>query len=160
MQTAKDALSAMGLNLDDVLEMDSALRTRPSVRDGRICICGHGVSKHTVYPNGKVLCKPSKMQCPCKNVRAVIDAEDTRPFLRRTVGAGSMHAFTRGLAVLAASGKEAHWIIDLVCDDCGEFDNNIQPVPVTADGRVSSSTDATGYDKFLCPSCRVPRNEG
>ena len=152
---AKDALAAMGLNLDDVLEVDSTLRTRPQKRDGRICICGHGLTKHTDYGGGRVSCKPSKMFCPCKQVRAVIDAEDTRPFLRRTQGGGSEHALTRGLAALAASGKEAHWLVDLVCDNCGEFSESIVPVPVTADGRVSGMNDATGYDRLLCPSCRV-----
>lgn len=155
MQSAKDALAAMGLDLNEVMDVDSVLRARPQKRDGRICICGHGITKHTVFPNGKVMCKPSKMECPCKTVRAVIDAEDTRPFLRRTQGGGSEHALTRGLAALAMSEKEAHWIIDLVCDNCGEFNESIVPVPVTADGRVSGLTEATGYDRLLCPSCRI-----
>lgn len=155
MQTAKDALAAMGLDLNEVLTMDESLRTRPQKRDGRICVCGHGVTKHTVYPNGKVYCKPSKMECPCKNVRPVIDVEDTRPFLRRTEGGGSEHALTRGLAALAASEKEAHWIIDLVCDTCGEYDESIQPVPTTADGRVAGGVGATGHDRLLCRACRI-----
>lgn len=155
MQDAKNALAAMGLDLNEVLDMDNTLRSRPAVRDGRICICGHGVSKHTQYPGDRVRCKPSKMECPCRQVRAVIDVEDTRPFLRRTQGAGSEHALTRGLAALAQSGKEAHWLIDLVCDKCGEFSENIVPVPVTGDGRVSGGTEATGYDMMLCTTCRI-----
>lgn len=152
MQSAKDALSAMGLDLDDVLTVDSTLRTRPAKRDGRICICGHGVSKHTDFGNGVVACKPSKMDCPCKKVRAVLDAEDTRPFLRRTQGAGSMHALARGLAALAQSGKDAQWIIDLECDRCHEHSDNLVPVPVTANGLATDY--ATGLDVLLCPTCR------
>lgn len=149
--SAKNPLAALGMDLDEVLEMDSVLRTRPTVRDGRICICGHGVSKHSELA-GLVNCKPSKMDCPCKKVRPVLDAEDTRPFLRKTQGGGPMHALTRGLASLIASGKEADWIIDLRCDRCmGESDHLI-PVPVTQGG--TAVTHATGYDALLCQKCR------
>ena len=152
MSSAKDALAAMGLDVENVLEIDNVLRTRPQVRDGRICLCGHGVTKHTVAANGAVLCKPSKMTCPCRKVRAVIDAEDARPFLRRTQGAGPMHALSRGLAALAQSGKDAQWIIDLVCDRCGEYNESLIPVPVTQQGQAT--TEATGFDALLCPTCR------
>lgn len=151
MSSALDALSALGLNKDEVLEIDTALRTRPAVRDGRICLCGHGVGKH-VEVGGIVLCKPSKMDCPCKTLRPVIDAEDTRPFLRKTQGGGAMHALTRGLAALAETGKDADWIVDLVCDRCGEENESLAPVPVTKDGRATVA--ATGYDALLCPTCR------
>jgi hypothetical protein len=104
MEPAKDALAAMGMDLNEVLEIDSVLRTRPAKRDGRICLCGHGLSKHQDL-GGYILCKPSKMDCPCKKIRAVIDTDDTRPFLRRTSGAGPLHALSRGLAALAQSGR-------------------------------------------------------
>lgn len=151
MQSAKDALAALGMDVDNVLNIDNELRTRPSKRDGRICLCGHGVSKHQII-GGIVVCKPSKMDCPCKKVRAVLDAEDTRPFLRRTQGAGPLHALTRGIAALAASGKDAHWIIDLECDRCHEHSNNLVPVPVTQNGVAVS--EPTGFDALLCPACR------
>ena len=151
MSSAKDALAAMGLSVDSVLEVDNVLRTRPQKRDGRICLCGHGVTKHTVS-DGIVLCKPSKMTCPCKKLRPVIDAEDARPFLRRTQGAGQMHALSRGLAALAASGKDAQWIIELVCDRCGEFNESLIPVPVTKQGVATA--EPTGFDALLCPTCR------
>lgn len=151
MSSAAEALAAMGMTTDEVSAIDSALRTRPQKRDGRICLCGHGVTKHLVS-DGIVSCKPSKMDCPCKKVRPVIDAEDTRPFLRRTQGAGAMHALSRGLAALATNGKDASWIIDLECDRCKAKTNNLVPVPVTANGFAVS--EATGYDALLCPTCR------
>jgi hypothetical protein len=147
----KDPLSALGMDVDEVIAIDSTLRTRPAERDGRVCLCGHSLTKHTEV-GGIVMCKPSKMDCPCKKARAVIDAEDTRPFLRKTQGAGPMHALSRGLAALIQSGKEAEWIIDLVCDKCKKSNDNLSPVPVTKDGR--SSEMATGYDALLCPKCR------
>jgi hypothetical protein len=151
MSSASDALAALGLDVDEVMEIDSTLRTRPAVRDGRICLCGHGVGKH-LEVGGVVLCKPSKMDCPCKKLRPVIDADDTRPFLRKTQGGGGSHALARGLAALAESGKDAVWIIDLVCDRCGEENKSLIPVPVTKDGRAVDA--ATGYDALLCPNCR------
>lgn len=148
---ASNPLAALGMDLDEVLEMDSVLRTRPTQRDGRICICGHGVAKHSNL-GGLVSCKPSKMDCPCKKVRPVLDAEDTRPFLRKTQGGGSAHALSRGLASLISNGKEAIWIIDLKCDRCGEESNSLSPVPVTQSG--TAVNEATGYDALLCLKCR------
>lgn len=152
MQPAKDALAALGLDMNEVLEADLILRSRPPKRDGRICICGHGVTKHTVNEVGLVNCKPSKMECPCKKVRAVLDAEDTRPFLRRTQGAGPEHALSRGLAALAMNGKSAQWIIDLECDRCHEHSDQLVPVPVTKNGHAAH--EPTGFDALLCPTCR------
>lgn len=151
MSSAAEALAAMGMTTEEVSAIDSALRTRPQKRDGRICLCGHGVTKHLVT-DGIVTCKPSKMDCPCKKVRPVIDAEDTRPFLRRTQGSGPRHALSRGLAALAESGKDANWIIDLTCDRCMVSTPNLVPVPVTPTGFATS--EATGYDALLCPTCR------
>ena len=152
MTSAEDALAAIGMNLDEVVEIDNTLRTRPAVRDGRICICGHGVSKHTDYNNGVVTCKPSKMDCPCKKIRPVLEAQDTRPFLRRTQGSGSLHALSRGMAALATQGKSATWIIPLECDRCEKSADKLSPVPVTLNG--IEVTEPTGYDALLCDSCR------
>jgi len=148
-----DALSAMGLSLDEVMEADSELRTRPATRDGRICICGHSMTKHKFDKFiGVHTCKPSKMDCPCKAPRPVLEAEDTRPFLRRTQGSGAMHALSRGLAALITSGKSAEWTIDMICDGCKDPSDSLVPVPVTKDGIAKS--EATGYDMLLCPDCR------
>ncbi len=151
MQSAREALEAMGMSVDEVLMVDDVLRTRPAVRDGRICLCGHSMTKHLVI-DGIVSCKPSKMDCPCKNCRPVIDTEDTRPFLRRTQGAGPEHALSRGLAALAMRNKNAQWIIDLECDMCKQHSSQLIPVPVTQSGIAVDY--ATGYDALLCPSCR------
>lgn len=146
-------LAALGVSLEEVLEADSELRTRPAKRDGRICICGHSMTKHKFDKYlGTTECKPSRMHCPCKESRPVLEAEDTRPFLRRTQGAGAMHALSRGLAALVASGKTAEWTIDMKCDRCGQESNELIPVPVTKNG--VASIEPTGIDKLICPSCR------
>lgn len=146
-----DALAALGMDAKEVLELDDTLRTRPQHRDGRICICGHGASKHTIY-EGIVSCKPSKMDCPCQNLRVVLEAEDTRPFLRRTQGAGAMHALSRGLAALIGKGKSAEWVIPLVCDKCKEPSQTLFPVPITKN--FVAVDYPTGIDTLLCPTCR------
>lgn len=148
---ASDALRAMGIDPDSAIQMDKALKDRSGLRDKRVCICGHGVTKHTDVA-GAVMCKPSRMECPCKKVRPVLDVDDTRVFLRRTVGGGAMHALSRGLSALVMSGKSATWIVELKCDRCGNLDEIVNPVPVTQSGHAT--TYATGYDALLCQPCR------
>jgi len=148
--SASAALAALGINLEEAVKTDKALQQR-GPRDTRICICGHGVSKHTDEA-GRIVCKPSAMDCSCKHVRPVIDVEDTRYFLRSTQGGGSMHALSRGLSALAMAGKNATWLVELKCDRCGTFDEIVTPIPVTLEGRAR--TFDTGHHGLLCPSCR------
>ena len=143
-------LEAIGIDLEEVLRVDKSLSTR-KIMDGRICLCGHSTARHTEVA-GRTFCKPSKMDCPCKKERLVLEADTTRPFLRKTEGGGAMHALTRGLGVLLEQGKSAEWLIDLVCDRCGADDVPVSPVPVTQSG--IASTVATGYDALLCQNCR------
>jgi hypothetical protein len=153
---AEEALEAMGISLEDMEETERKLHEQGVRRyrssDSRICACGHGVSRHTVI-NGVVYCKPSRMECPCKNCRPVIEVDDTRKFLFRTNGAGPLHALTMGMFASAKSGKNVKWIIDLKCDRCGEQTGTVVPVPVTQNG--VATTYPTGYDALLCPKCRV-----
>jgi hypothetical protein len=143
-------LEAIGIDLEEVLKVDKALSTR-KIMDGRICLCGHSTARHTEVA-GRTFCKPSKMDCPCKKERLVLEVDSTRPFLRKTEGGGAMHALTRGLGVLIEQGKSAEWMVDLVCDRCGADDVVVSPVPVTQHG--VASTVATGYDALLCQGCR------
>ena len=149
-----DALKAMGLSFDEVAEADKKLvaKTKTGGRDRRVCVCGHAMTKHTVY-SGMVDCKPSALRCPCKKPRAVLEVDDTRVFLRKTEGAGAMHALARGMYSSIHAGKSVKWIIELACDRCGSDKNNVVPVPVTQSGYATD--EATGYDALLCPDCRM-----
>lgn len=151
MSNAEGALAAMGISVEEAAEADEALRERPLMRDGRVCLCGHGVGRHT-STGGVVWCKPARMDCPCKKIRPVLEVEDSRPFLRKTAGGGAMHALVRGISALVSSGKRADWIVDLECDKCGGSDE-VVPVPVTRNGVVAD--EATGYDALLCVGCRT-----
>jgi hypothetical protein len=153
-EDARKALEAMGISLEEAIEADAKSRERLSsmARDPRICLCGHATARHTVV-NGVVFCKPSRMECPCKKVRPVLEADDTRKFLRRTTGSGALHALTLGIVSHAQTGKSVRWIVDLVCDRCGASDNNVVPAAVTQQGRATNSP--TGFDALLCPTCRT-----
>lgn len=119
-------------------------------RDGRICACGHPMSRHSTY-SGMVYCKPSKMDCLCKSSRAVLEAEDVRDFLRKTIGAGPLHALGRGILASTEKGHWIKWMVEMVCDRCN-IPGQISPVPVTQYG--SESEEATGHDALLCRKCR------
>lgn len=149
--SARNALIAIGVDPDMAVITDNANKQRGKVRDNRICICGHGMSRHKEIA-GEIMCKPSRLDCPCKAPRAVLEVDDTRAFLRKTVGGGAMHALSRGLSALIMSGKSAEWIVDLKCDRCGKVDEIVTPVPVTKSGHAMSYP--TGYDALLCQECR------
>ncbi len=148
--TAIDALAAMGLTVDEVLEIDATVLGKRD-KDSRVCLCGHPMARHTQVA-GIVMCKPSRMDCACKRARPVIEVSDLRPFLRKTEGSGALHALTRGMAVLASNGKSAKWIIELVCDRCGVYDNKVLPCAVTQQGTAAQRS--TGFDVLLCEKCR------
>lgn len=151
--SGEDALAMMGITIDEVDEKDQDLIARRAYgNDRQICLCGHGVSRHTVV-SGVVFCKPARMECPCKRVRPVLVTEDTRMFIRKTEGSGSAHALTRGIRAAVEKNKGVSWVVDLMCDRCGKSDNNVVPVAVTQSGHASSY--ATGYDALLCPDCRL-----
>jgi hypothetical protein len=152
--TDKNALEAMGLSVEEIQEAREELdsrRQRPNA-DRRVCLCGHAMARHTVI-NGIVYCKPTRMECPCKNARPVIEAHDLRKFIRATNGGGALHALTLGILSHVENDLEVKWLVDLVCDRCGETDNQVAPVPVTQSGIAVNR--ATGYDALLCRKCRT-----
>ena len=150
MDNKTNPFDFMDFSLEEATKADDKLRTRPEKRDGRICLCGHPVGRHLVTA-GVTLCKPTRMECPCKKVRPVIDSDDVRPFLRKTEGAGVEHALGRGMAAAMNKGIEFRWIVDMECDRCHR-QAPLSPVPVSQAGYSSHS--ATGYDALLCGECR------
>ena len=122
-------------------------------RDGRICICGHTMKFHAfISHRGVYKCNAQKQTCPCRNPRAVLESSNTRVFIRKTHGAGGLHALTQGITAALKVGATVEWLIDQQCDKCGK-ETAVAPAPVTQDGRVAS--EATGWDKMLCRECRV-----
>lgn len=148
-----DALAMMGISAEDVDRADEELLEKKKHGvDRQICSCGHAMSRHTVV-HGVVMCKPARMECPCKRTRPVLETTDTRMFIRKTDGAGPAHALTRGIRAAIEKNKQVAWIVDLVCDRCQKPAEQIFPVPVTQNGIATSY--ATGYDALLCSECRL-----
>jgi len=150
-----NALEMMGITLEEGLAADKAMLEKTTTKRQRtpeICICGHSVTKHSNHV-GLVNCKPAALDCPCKKLRVVLEAEDTRLFLRKTGGAGAMHALSRGITSSIQAGKAVKWTVDLMCDRCQSSANNVVPVPVTQNGYGADY--ATGFDALLCPECRT-----
>lgn len=146
-----DAFAFLDFDYEDVAAAEHELGKRPgNGRDRRICLCGHPVGRHTMV-SGITFCKPSRMECPCKAQRLVLESEDTRVFLRKTEGSGALHALGRGLKAAKDAGKKVTWIVEMKCDRC-QKDGPVSPVAVTQRGVLVSS--ATGYDALLCKKCR------
>ena len=153
--SALEALAKIGLTPEDVYQADLELAEQRKMKEGidrQICACGHAMARHTVTA-GATYCKPARMECPCKRPRPVIEASDTRMFIRKTDGGGASHALSRGIVAALEKNRAVEWIIDIVCDRCGEETGNVIPVPVTQNGTATQY--ATGYDALLCYNCRV-----
>lgn len=137
---------------EEALHADDLLCARQGRRrDGRICVCGHPMTRHAML-SGLVYCKPTRMECPCKKARPVVEASDTRPFLRKTEGQGAMHALGRGLLAASRDGHRVEWLVPRQCDRCGT-EGPVSPVPVTQRGVAVN--EATGFDALLCNKCRM-----
>ena len=155
--TATEALAALGISSHAAIEVDQSEKQVRSLRDNRVCLCGHPVSRHKVDPySGILTCKPSQLLCRCKSVRPVLTTNDTRLFLRRTTGAGLHHALVRGLAACAQVGKEVAWIEPPQCERCKTLTGNIAPVVITSYLKVVPEVDKdsdTGLHAMLCDTC-------
>ena len=154
-QSSIDALAMTGIELEELQDVGAALLKEPP-KDSRVCICGHSMNKHAVI-NGYVSCKPSRMSCPCKAVRPVLISTNVRPFMRKSLGSGSAHALMQGFRKAIELDAEISWIEPPTCDyqkngsKCGSTEQ-VVPCLVTQNGFYT--TEATGYDVFLCVSCK------
>lgn len=153
--SSEEMLKMLGTSAEEIEESrrTGLVSAKREKSDRRICVCGHRVGAHTEVA-GVTFCKPARMECPCKKCRPVLEVEDTRMFIRATVGGGPLHALSQGLYSSLEKGKKARWIIDFKCDRCGEdSDKPLSAVPVTQNG--IATTYPTGYDALLCDDCRV-----
>ena len=154
-QSSIDALAMTGIELEELQDVGAALLKEPP-KDSRVCICGHSMNKHAVI-NGYVSCKPSRMSCPCKAVRPVLTSTNVRPFMRKSLGSGSAHALMQGFRKAIELDADISWIEPPTCDyqkngsKCGSTEQ-VVPCLVTQNGFYT--TEPTGYDVFLCVSCK------
>ena len=154
-QSSIDALAMTGIDMEELQDVGTALLKEPP-KDSRVCICGHSMNKHAVI-NGYVSCKPSRMSCPCKAVRPVLTSTNVRPFMRKSLGSGSAHALMQGFRKAIELDADISWIEPPTCDyqkngsKCGSTEQ-VVPCLVTQNGFYT--TEPTGYDVFLCVSCK------
>ena len=154
-QSSIDALAMTGIELEELQDVGAAL-LKEAPKDSRVCICGHSMNKHAVI-NGYVSCKPSRMSCPCKAVRPVLTSTNVRPFMRKSLGSGSAHALMQGFRKAIELDADISWIEPPTCDyqkngsKCGSTEQ-VVPCLVTQNGFYT--TEPTGYDVFLCVSCK------
>lgn len=119
--------------------------------DRRICVCGHPVGRHTEFA-GRVNCAPTRMACPCGELVPVIDVSDTRAFLRKTHGGGTLHALMQGLQAVVTKGHEWSWVEGFpVCVRCRTEGVAVLPFALDRRGRVSAEPERTNV--LLCAEC-------
>jgi hypothetical protein len=169
MSNPADLLASMGLDAQMIDIHDISKSNNRSV-DRRICVCGHSVDRHKNYfvgdgsgvpvlrtnnPDDSFTCKPNAATCNCKKVIPVLSVSNPKYFLKKTDGAGQLHALSRGIrALMKVDGATAEWIIDPQCRTCGSK-VNVVPACFTLDGRLKQGTGSDGYDAFICENCRV-----
>ena len=145
-----NALAAMGISYEEAKEISEALLTTPT-KDDRVCVCGHTMTKHNMTSGGLVSCRPSRYQCPCKRMKAVLRSDNVRPFMRKTVGHKTEHALVMGITKAIEVGASIQWIEEpLACERCKTV-GPVQPVCLTQKG--FKTTFSMGYDYLLCEKC-------
>jgi len=147
---AENAFEFFDFSEEETEEAAKAISTEGYDRDGRICACGHPIKRHAIY-GGMTSCTPTRLVCPCKASRPVLDVSDTRVFLRKTRGQGSLHALAQGLFAALKAGHKVEWLVEQKCDKCGT-EGKVSPVAVSQQGVTMN--EATGYDALLCLTCR------
>lgn len=125
-------------------------------KDPRICVCGHPVTRHKWRDVvSAYVCKPNAMQCPCAGPNAVLEADDTRFFVKKTTGVGPHHALSQGVLALLKAGKEFQWTVEKKCSKCERETESLTPVTLSAQMVVLRNGDAGPLNALLCGDCFV-----
>jgi hypothetical protein len=138
-----------------VEDVDKALEEQAEAKNKskQICICGHAAGFHDFY-NGSDFCTANKQNCKCIKKRLVVEAQDTRLFLRKTTGPGQFHALSQGIRAAEAAGQILKWIVPVECEAC-KSEVELSPVPVSDRGVILY--EDKGLHALLCKECRSTR---
>ena len=137
-------------------------------RDGRVCVCGHGIKSHSHYAppghpdhdlalrEGRSVCIPSRVQCACGEFQPVLVTEDLRQFRHSTQGPGIDHALTLGMSASAAKGKKIEWLPGAaICVACKRGkDDGVSLTPIAYNSDMSEARNTTPQNVLICPDCR------
>lgn len=143
----QDPLEFFGANAD---EIDLGPDRKKGV-SREVCVCGHPIAHHESVYEGLDSCQESKMFCPCRHKKAVLEVEDLRAFKFSSEGYGRDHALWKGLKKLRKMGKGATTLVDSICWKCLE-ERPIEPVSLTPENRVSRHPEARNV--MVCIPCR------
>lgn len=152
-------LAGFGVTREELLEAAKPGSGYQGVRDGRICACGHPMTRHAEMEGrpGETIrtCTPTRMACPCKQPKAVVEAADTRPFLRKTRGHGLQHALMAGIAALEEKGKDWRWLdgwpkCELAGWPAAECDAGAGVQPYSFNARGLARPEPEAFTMMLC----------
>lgn len=151
-----DFMSRLAFTQEEAVDALEETTLAASERDGRICACGHPVSKHNVIQASlEVSCRPGLLNCPCEKLHPVIDVPNTRFFMRKTLGNGPRHALILGIAASIKANpdylEKMEWLIDSTCEKCKRTDALLSPVNVTRSGITMN--EPTTHNAMLCEQC-------
>jgi len=142
--------------------LEAVVAEKGKFRDGRICACGHSAQSHsalTVDPARQALhkagiidCRPSRMVCPCQKLVPVLEASDTRVFVRKTRGSGAQHALGLGVSAAMAAELGVTWLVERICWSCRQ-EGPVYPVAIDETGRLSERPQVINV--LLCADCRL-----
>ena len=124
-------------------------------RDGRICSCGHPVSKHsTISSTGETSCKPGLLLCKCEYLYPVIEVPNTRYFMRKSLGNGADHALMLGIAAANKANPfpevEMVFLIEGRCQFC-QKEAKVAPAHSTKSKIIMH--EPTTHNVMLCEDC-------
>ena len=120
----------LDVTYEEAKEFNDHLKTYRQDRDKRICICGHGLNRHKTNIRGRLECKPNAMYCKCKQERPILEAQDTRVFISKTVSHATQHALVRGLQNAQEKQHDIKWLQEPQCDLCGKH-TPVVPMVIT-----------------------------
>jgi hypothetical protein len=155
----KEFFEGLDFTHDDVKKVNSKAVSQARMgRDSGICSCGHPKSRHKYLDNrGHWNCEPSRMSCNCRNLEVVLEAQDTRDFLTKTLGNGAEHALSRGIDVTMKKGKWVKWVdTGRTCWVCKDPDKKTTIVAYKVVGEMPVECKGEGGQKnrMMCNECR------
>jgi hypothetical protein len=119
-------------------------------RNQDICVCGHAIARHYEWSQGQFVCQVAKLFCPCRQIVAILNVDDTRAFMYDTSGRGVEHALFKGLKRLKQMKKSSRSLILNECWSCSAT-GSIEPVPISDSNEISNKPESR--NAMFCEKC-------
>lgn|SRR6478735_547276 len=150
------------------MDLDKPMKKVGRVRDGRVCVCGHGAGAHAPLDvadfkvdiseaEGPVSCTPGRYNCKCTKFSAVLVTTDIRRFMGKTLGPDGEHALARGVQNALTNGVGIQWLpAASSCGRCGKPSEKVTPVAVRIrENGAVAARESTPHNFLLCEECRA-----